>query len=140
MAASSGGYQRNENASQPDQVAAGLAIGAGLWLVIGGSLSILLGAAGIAKDSLFRAEGGYAYRFDLTTWGWITLIIGIALGIAGTGVLAGQSWARIAGAVTATASLIAQFMFIPYYPWWSIIVMVFDFLALYTLVRIGVVV
>lgn len=139
MAQPSGGSYRNENVSPADRGASGLIAGAGLWLVIGGSLSILMGAAGIAKDSLFRTGVGYAYRFDLTTWGWITLVIGIALGIAGLGVLAGQSWGRVAGAVTATASLIAQFMFIPYYPWWSITVMVFDFLALYTLVRFSVV-
>ena len=137
MATSASGYQRGKNVSQSDRVSSGMVNGAGLWLVIGGSLSILLGAAGIAEDSLFRVNEGYAYSFSLTTWGWISLLIGIALGIAGLGVLAYQPWGPMAGIVTATASLITQFMFIPYYPWWSITVMTFDFLAIYTLVRVS---
>jgi hypothetical protein len=111
---------------------------AGIWLVVGGSLSILMGVVGIAEDNLIRTPVGYAYDFGLTTWGWITLLIGIALGIAGVAVLAGQEWGRFAGVATAGASLIAQFMFIPYYPFWSITVMALDVLAIWTLIRFSV--
>ncbi|WP_143765465.1 DUF7144 family membrane protein [Catenulispora acidiphila] len=126
--------QRDAGAVRDGAPAAGPAL-AGVWLVIGGSLSVLLGVTGIAEDSLFHLAGGYAYRFDLTAWGWINLVIGVAVGIAGVGVLAGAPWARTAGLLTAAASLISQFMFIPYYPWWSISVMTLDLLAIWTLGR-----
>jgi hypothetical protein len=109
----------------------------GVWLSLSGSLSILLGIAGVAQDSLFRTPAAYAYQFDLTAWGWINLVIGIVLGIAGLGVLAGAGWGRAVGAAAAVASLITQFMFLPYYPWWSISVMTLDLLAVWTLARIG---
>ena len=111
---------------------------AGVWLVVGGSLSILMGVTAIAEDTLLRTPAGYAYQFDLTAWGWITLVIGVALGIAGVVVLAGREWGRVAGVATAVASLIAQFMFIPYYPFWSITVMALDLLAIWTLIRFSV--
>jgi hypothetical protein len=111
---------------------------AGVWLVIGGSISILMGVVGIAEDSLLGRPAGYAYRFDLTAWGWITLVIGVALGLAGVVVLAGKEWGRFAGVATAGASMITQFMFIPYYPVWSITVMALDLAAIWTLIRFSV--
>lgn len=53
-------------------------------MMLSGPLSILMGAAGIAPDSLFSATR-YAYRFDLAAWGWIHFVIGVALVIAGLG-------------------------------------------------------
>ncbi|OKJ16847.1 hypothetical protein AMK19_01425 [Kitasatospora sp. CB01950] len=107
---------------------------AGIGLSVSGTLSILLGAAGIAQDSLFSSSG-YAYQFNLTSWGWIHLVIGVWLSAAGIGVLAGQAWGRWAGLTAAAISLITQFMFIPYYPVWSIPVMTLDLLVIWALSR-----
>ncbi|MER7692095.1 hypothetical protein [Streptomyces sp. NPDC097610] len=115
----------------------GAAMFAGAAMMLSGPLSILMGASGIARDTLFSASR-YAYRFDLTTWGWIHLVIGVALVIAGLGVLTNQSWGRGAGAAVAGVSLITQFMFVPYYPAWSIFVMTLDLLILFALTRIQI--
>ncbi|MEW2620302.1 hypothetical protein [Streptomyces sp. NPDC048106] len=108
---------------------------AGAMLMLSGPLSILMGAAGIANDRLFVASTGYAYNFGLTPWGIIHLIIGLALVVAGFGLLAGQRWGRGAGVVAAGASLITQFMFVPYYPAWAIPVMALDLLIIFALTR-----
>ncbi|MFD8599487.1 hypothetical protein ACFV1L_31240 [Kitasatospora sp. NPDC059646] len=113
----------------------GASMFAGIGLSVSGTLSILMGAAGIAQDSLFSASGGYAYQFDLTSWGWIHLVIGVWLSVAGIGVLAARSWGRWAGLTAAAISLITQFMFIPYYPVWSIAVMTIDLLVVWALSR-----
>ncbi|MEU9989511.1 hypothetical protein AB0E10_22480 [Streptomyces sp. NPDC048045] len=107
---------------------------AGAALMLSGPLSILMGASGIAQDTLFAASR-YAYRFDLTVWGWIHLVIGLALVVAGLGVLTHQSWGRGAAAAAAGISLITQFMFVPYYPAWAILVMTLDLLILFALTR-----
>ncbi|MGW1917264.1 DUF7144 family membrane protein [Streptomyces sp. NPDC002076] len=88
-------------------------------------------------SSLFVASR-YAYRFDLTSWGWIHLVMGVALVIAGLGVLAGRSWGRGAGVAVAAISLITQFMFVPYYPLWAIPVMTLDLLILLALTRVHI--
>lgn len=110
---------------------------AGVLMLLSGPASILMGAAGIAHDTLFAASR-YAYRFDLTAWGWIHLVIGVALVVAGLGVLSGQSWGRGAGGAVAAISLITQFMFVPYYPLWAIPVMTLDLLILFALTRIHI--
>ncbi|MEK0099178.1 hypothetical protein ACFC4G_25675 [Streptomyces sp. NPDC056002] len=107
---------------------------AGVALLVSGPLSILLGASGIAGDTVF-ASSRYAYRFDLTAWGWLHLVIGVALVVAGLGVVAGKAWGRGAGISVAAISLITQFMFIPYYPAWSITVMAIDLLIVWSLTR-----
>ncbi|MFG2824006.1 hypothetical protein ACGFX4_31830 [Kitasatospora sp. NPDC048365] len=118
----------------PVRALSGPSMFAGIALSVGGTLSILMGAAGIAHDSLFSAAG-YAYRFDLTSWGWIHVVIGAGLSAAGVAVLAGWGWGRWAGIVTAAISLVTQFMFIPYYPLWSIPAMAIDLLVIWALSR-----
>ncbi|MFD3581899.1 hypothetical protein [Streptomyces sp. NPDC058683] len=107
---------------------------AGIVMMLSGPLSILMGAAGIAHDTLFAASR-YAYRFDVTAWGWIHLVIGVVLVVAGMGVLTDQGWGRGAGVAAAVISLITQFMFVPYYPLWAIPVMTLDLLILFALTR-----
>lgn len=116
----------------------GASLAAGALLMLSGPLSILMGASGIAKDSLFASSSQYAYRFDLTTWGVIHLVVGVALVIAGLGVLTNKSWGRGAGAAVAGISLITQFMFVPYYPAWAIPVMVLDLIIVFALTRFHV--
>ncbi|MFB8777372.1 DUF7144 family membrane protein [Streptomyces broussonetiae] len=91
-------------------------------------------ASGIASDNLFAASQ-YAYRFDLTAWGWIHIVVGLALVIAGAGIVTNKSWGRGAGAAAAAISLITQFMFVPYYPLWAIPVMTLDLLVIFALTR-----
>ncbi|MFG3319601.1 hypothetical protein ACGF3J_16310 [Streptomyces sp. NPDC048171] len=115
----------------------GASLFAGSVMMLSGPLSILMGASGIARDNLFAASQ-YAYRFDLTAWGWIHIVVGLALVIAGMGVVTNQSWGRGAGAVAAGISLITQFMFVPYYPLWAIPVMTLDLFTIFALTRFHV--
>ncbi|MEX1652881.1 MULTISPECIES: DUF7144 family membrane protein [Streptomyces] len=121
----------------PDSRLSGPSLFAGSVMMLSGPLSILMGASGIASDSLF-AVSRYAYRFDLTAWGWIHILVGLALVIAGLGVVTNKSWGRGAGAAAAGVSLITQFMFVPYYPLWAIPVMTLDLLIIFALTRFHV--
>ncbi|MFJ9619778.1 DUF7144 family membrane protein [Streptomyces noursei] len=127
-----------DNGRQRSAYDSGLVMGdalfAGVAMTVSGPLSVLLGITGITRDSVFSPPG-YAYRFDLTSWGWIHLVIGVALFIVGVGILLDKGWARRAGIVVAGISVITQFMFVPYYPVWSIIVMTFDLLIVWALSR-----
>jgi hypothetical protein len=106
--------------------------------MLSGPLSILMGASGIAKDTVLASSSHYAYRFDLTTWGVIHLVVGVALVVAGLGVLTNKSWGRGAGAAVAGIGLITQFMFVPYYPAWAIPVMTLDLIIVFALTRFHV--
>ncbi|MFE5023213.1 hypothetical protein ACFRAO_07785 [Streptomyces sp. NPDC056656] len=134
MAAMPNKVPRGPESPDSSEMITGATLFAVVTLLVSGPLSILLGASGIAGDTVF-ASSRYAYRFDLTAWGWIHLVIGVALVVAGLGVAAGKAWGRGAGIAVAAISLITQFMFIPYYPAWSITVMVLDLLIVWSLTR-----
>lgn len=134
MAAMPNETRRGHNGSDSTDRLSGPSIFAGAVLMLSGPLSILLGASGIAGDNLFAASQ-YAYRFDLTAWGWIHIVVGLALIVAGLGVVTNKSWARGAGIAAAGISLITQFMFVPYYPLWAIPVMALDLLIIFALTR-----
>ena len=78
-------------------------------------------------------RSGYTYSWSLHGWGWIELILGIVVFAAGVCVFLGMPWARYVGAFLAVLSAIGNFMFIPYTPVWSIILIVLDAFIIWAL-------
>jgi hypothetical protein len=122
--------------------ASGWAIGgisfAATMLLLIGVFQALDGLAAILNDSFFVVTKNYTFDLDVTAWGWIHLILGILLVFAGWGVFTGKTWAGIAGITLAVLSAIANFFFIPYYPFWSILVIGLDVWVIWALTRPGV--
>ncbi|MEU9339201.1 hypothetical protein AB0D49_39695 [Streptomyces sp. NPDC048290] len=106
---------------------------AGVLLLVSGVLAILQGISAIAKDDVYTRVGTYIYEINLTGWGWIHLVLGVLVAVTGWGVLMGAAWARIAGIVLASFSLILQFLFLPYAPVWSLVVMAIDVFVIWAL-------
>jgi hypothetical protein len=103
--------------------AVGWTIYAAVWMWILGFFHALAGFAGIVEDEILVATPSYLLQLDVTTWGWIHLILGIVVLLAGFAVFNGSVWARTVGVVIAAASIIGNFAWLPYQPWWSIIMM-----------------
>jgi hypothetical protein len=106
---------------------------AGVLMLCAGVLAVLQGIAAIAEDDVYGTVGNYAYRIDLTGWGVIHLVIGVCVALTGAGVLKGAAWARYAGIVFASLSLIAQFLFLWYAPIWSVIMIAIDVFVIWAL-------
>ncbi|MEU6144970.1 hypothetical protein ABZ848_32040 [Streptomyces sp. NPDC047081] len=111
----------------------GGAVFAGVLMLCNGVLAILQGIAAIADDDVYGRIGTYVYELNLTGWGWIHVILGALVAATGYGVLKGASWARFAGILLASLSLIAQFLFLPYAPVWSVIMMAIDVFVIWAL-------
>ncbi|MGX2995820.1 DUF7144 family membrane protein [Streptomyces sp. JNUCC 64] len=107
---------------------------AGVLLLCNGILAILQGISAIAEDDVYRRVGSYVYEINLTGWGWALLIIGAIAAVTGWGLLSNADWARITGIVLASLSLVAQFLFLPYYPLWAIVVIAIDVFIIWALV------
>ncbi|GGY41441.1 DUF7144 family membrane protein [Streptomyces tanashiensis] len=109
--------------------AGGLTTFAGVLLFIAGVLDLLRGIMAIAEDDVYVSTPNYLFKFDLTSWGWIQLILGAIAILVSTGLFARATWARVVGVGIAGLLIIANFLSIPYYPLWSIIL-----IALYAFV------
>ena len=114
--------------------ATGFAMFAAILMIIAGLWGIIVGISAILNDKVFVTTQGYVYEFDITVWGWLHLIIGILVGGAGIGIIQGATWGRAVGIAVASLSLLANFLFIPHYPIWSIAIIVLDVLIIWALV------
>jgi hypothetical protein len=129
-------------ADQPaDRAVSGWAYGfaafAGAIMLIVGIFQGLAGLAAIFDDSFFVVGDNYAFKVDTTTWGWIHLILGVILVIAGIAIYSGAVWARTIGVFLAILSAVANFFFIPYYPVWAVLIIALDIAIIWALVVYG---
>jgi hypothetical protein len=106
--------------------ATGLTAFAAVLLMITGVLDIFRGIMGIAQDAVFVTTRSYVFRFDLTGWGWIHLVLGALAVIVSLGLLQTATWARVAGVTIAGFVILANFLSLPYYPLWSIVTIAFS--------------
>lgn len=106
---------------------------AAVLMTIGGVLAVFQGIAAIAKDDIIVKARNYSFAFSSTGWGWIHLILGIVIFLAGLSLFSGAAWARFLGVLLAGLSVIANFTWLPYYPVWSIVVIAIDLAIIWAL-------
>jgi hypothetical protein len=114
----------------------GLVVFASVLLVVIGCFNLIYGIAAVANSHVFTANAHYVFG-SLNSWGWITLIIGVLQLLAAAGVVAGKQLARWFGVAVLGLSAIDQMFFIPAYPFWSLMIIAVDVVALYGLCAHG---
>ena len=97
-----------------------------------GCFNLIDGIAAIANSHFFIANAHYVIG-DLRAWGWVVLILGALQPLAAAGVVAGNQLARWFAVAVIGLNAIAQMMFIPAYPFWSLMIIAADVVALWGL-------
>jgi hypothetical protein len=118
---------------QPSGWATGLVVFAGVMMILVGGLQAFTGLVAIFEDEFYVTTRDYILQFDATSWGWIHLLLGVLVLLAGFAVLAGQTWGRVVGITLAVISAFANFAFIPYYPFWSMTIIALDIFVIWAL-------
>ena len=121
----------------PSGLAIGFAIFAGVMMIMAGGFQAITGLVAIFENEFYVPTRNYILQFDVTTWGWIHLLLGLVVLFAGIGVLSGQTWARAVGITLASLSALANFAFIPYYPVWSLVIIALDVFVIWALAAHG---
>lgn len=111
----------------------GWAYFASFMMIFLGSFKAIAGLAGIFRDNFYVVTENHLLAFNYKTWGWIYLILGIVIFMAGLELLRGAVWARIVAITLAILSLVANAAFLKAYPFWTITMMVVDVLVIYAL-------
>ena len=106
---------------QPSGWAIGWTYFAAFMMMMIGVWHAIAGLAALINDEFLVLTQEYVFKFDATTWGWIHLIIGIVIVLAGFGLFGGALWARTIGVILAVVSGIAAFAFLPYQPFWALL-------------------
>jgi hypothetical protein len=90
-------------------------------MVLVGIFEAIAGLAAIFDDDFYAVTTNYAFDLDVTAYGWLHLIVGILVAWAGFSLFSRKAWAGIVAIVLAVVSAVTNFFFIPYYPFWSIL-------------------
>jgi hypothetical protein len=113
--------------------AVGFILFAAIMMLMAGFFQASAGMVAIFENEFYVATRNYLFQFDATTWGWIHLLVAFA----GWGLLSGQTWARVVGITLAMLSAIANFLFIPYYPIWSLLIITLDIFVIWAIAAHG---
>lgn len=121
--------------SQSQGFAAGAVFTAGVLLLLAGLWQAFVGLVALFKDTdtVLVVGQKWVFQFDVTTWGWIQLLIGAVLFVVGIFVLRGALWAAIVAIGIAGVSAFANFLWLPYYPVWAILIIILDVIIIWAL-------
>jgi hypothetical protein len=127
--------------ARADREASGWAVGfilfAAILMIMSGIFQALQGLIAIFENEFYVATRNYTFQFDATSWGWIHLLLGLVVAFAGYGLLSGRTWARVVAITLAVLSAIANFLFIPYYPFWSLLIITLDIFVIWAVCAHG---
>ena len=112
---------------------------AGVMMILIGTFQAIAGLVAIIDDNFYVVGQNYTFDIDTTAWGWIHLLLGILVFLAGIYLFRGATWAAATAIVLAVISAIANFFFIPYYPFWSLLMIAMAIWVIWSLTRPGVV-
>ena len=114
----------------------GLVLFASVILFVTGCFNIVQGLAAAAGSHVFHDHAHFVFA-SLTTWGWVTAILGALQLVAAVGVLAANQLFRWLAVAVIGLDAIDQMFFIPAYPVWSLAIIAMDVVALYALCAYG---
>ena len=107
---------------------------AGVMMVILGALDVIWGLAAIVNDEIVVVGGHGAMILDITTWGWIQLIVGIVLGLVGLGLISGNEASRWADVFLIGLNSVLQVIWFPAAPLWAFLIIILDVVLIYQLI------
>ena len=122
---------------QPSGWAVGWTAFAGITMVLLGGWWVIAGLVAIINDEFYVVTQEWIFKFDVTTWGWIHLIVGVAVLAAGFGLFTGQVWARTVGVITAVIAGLVAFAWLPWYPVWAILMIAASVAVIWALTAHG---
>jgi hypothetical protein len=88
---------------------------------------------GVLKDDIFVGTPNYVFKLDVTTWGWIHLVLGVIVVPAGIALFQGAVWARTVGVILAGISALVGFAWLPWYPIWGLVIIAVAFFVAWAL-------
>jgi hypothetical protein len=107
---------------------------AGIALTLVGVLHLVEGLVALAEpDHYAVSPRGLVLHWNYTTWGWIHLIGGVVLIVAGVGVLNRNKAARIVGVAAAGLSALVNLTFVSAAPVYALTVIALDVVFIYAI-------
>jgi hypothetical protein len=130
-------YSRAARGGETTGWAVGFILFAAIMMIMVGVFQAIQGLVGIFENEFYVPTRNYIFQIDATSWGWTHLILGLLVAFAGWGLFSGRTWARTVAIILAVLSAISNFLFIPYYPFWSLLIITLDIFVIWAVAAHG---
>ena len=115
------------------------------WIVFAGTMMAILGVFHMFEGfiALFRhayisfPTSGLTIQVSYTQWGWLQIVAGALVFLAGLGLFTGRMWARTLGVILVAVSALVNFAWATAFPVWSLTLLTIDVLVLYAIIAHG---
>ena len=109
----------------------------GIVMVVAGFFQGLMGLLALLNGNFFVIDAGSVFLFNVVAWGWVHLVVGLVLALAGFSVLKGHAFGRTIGIIVALLSLLGSLALVVASPIWSTLLIALDILVIYGLAAHG---
>lgn len=106
---------------------------AGFMMIMQGFFNIIIGFTALFNSEWLVITSERVLVYDITTWGWFHLLLGIVVSAAGAAIMRGAMWARMVGVIAAVVSALGALTMVDVYPWWALILIAVDILIIYAI-------
>jgi len=113
---------------------------AGFLMILSGAFQAIDGLIGIFRSSFFLVSNNSNQLVliqNVHSWGWVNLIIGAVVVLAGISLFSGTTWSRVIAVILAMFAATANLVAIALYPIWSIIVIALSVMVMYAVIVHG---
>jgi hypothetical protein len=115
------------------------------WIVFAGTMMAILGVfhmfqgliALIRHTQIVFPTSGLTIQVTYTQWGWVHLLAGALVFLAGLGLFTGRMWARTLGVILVSVSALINFAWANIFPFWSLTLLAIDFFVIYAIIAHG---
>jgi hypothetical protein len=106
-------------------------LAAGALMMTSAILTFVIGVFALAANHLVVSGPGYEYTFQVTGWGWANIVTGMVLAAVSVAVFLNAQWARAAAIVVTCLAIVVTFLWMPYYPTGSIVLIALDVVVIW---------
>ena len=106
---------------------------AGVVMLILGFLDLIWGLAAVLNDEVVIVGGHGVLVLDISTWGWVQLVLGAVIVLIGLGLLTGNGAARWAGVAVLGLNAVLQIVWFSVAPLWALLIIGLDVFLIYQL-------
>jgi hypothetical protein len=113
---------------------------AGVVMILSGVFQAIEGLVGIFRQAFYVAAHNSSQVLivnNVHAWGWINLIVGVVVMLAGISLFTGATWARVVAVLLALGSAIVNMLYLPLYPVWSILCIALSVTVIYAVMAHG---
>jgi hypothetical protein len=106
-------------------------LAASALLMTSAALTFFVGVFALAANDLVISGPGYEYTFQITGWGWVNIVTSTVLAVVAVALLLGAPWARPTAIIVTCLTIVVTFLWMPYYPTGSIVLIALDTVAIW---------